>query len=336
MPIYVRVDTTAVQVKKDNLLLRLDLYIDEPLSKSYKQQYVYVPVIPDGTIIPENPDDSWLTQFPHIWRLNPVLCGFITVPESIVTLSQSNLGKKISEYVGQLYNPDVVATLDDIIVRQDSIHYVSVLMKDRGKYATSKVATADAVDLVSSLITKLGTVTIPLSGDGNILAIEPGTIDAGTAAIDRAAARSANNTTLVVSNPTNANGTFDTFEIWLATNCSTVKVGTWYGSGTSYSCREFYNAGAQVSGSKQTISGVSVDAQTNDMVGELHLGGTWELTVSGGTGCYSVAGDQTDGGSDTYTLQSAWELSLYATGTESGGVTGSPATIMQMMSRRRN
>jgi hypothetical protein len=68
-------------------------------------------------------------------------------------------------------------------------------------------------------------------------------IDIGSAATTRAWAWPTNYTIIDASNPCNGNGTIDTVELYFAYNATGVKVGIFYGSGTSYTCRSSVNIG---------------------------------------------------------------------------------------------
>lgn len=81
-------------------------------------------------------------------------------------------------------------------------------------------------------------------------------IDVGPGATDRSNhAGFATVTFIDLQNPANDTGTIDTFEVWAYTTMSgTNKVGTFYGSGTSYTNRGGATIGTVTSGAKRTFT----------------------------------------------------------------------------------
>jgi len=149
------------------------------------------------------------------------------------------------------------------------------------------------------------------------------TIDIGPGAINRANTWAYGKTTLVVDNPANATGTIDTIEIWStgASDIANCVVGTFYFvSGTDYKCRDSEAIGTVVKGSKQTFSGLSIDVETSDLLGNYYTWGDMEWDFSGAGGAYWYTGEAIDPADQaTYTLYSDDTMSIYGTGTEAGG-----------------
>ena len=140
-------------------------------------------------------------------------------------------------------------------------------------------------------------------------------IDIGPGAIDRATDSNINDTHIDLANPANATGTIDTFEVWAAvTMTGTNKVGTFYGSGTSYTNRDGETIGTVTAGAKRTFSGLSIDVTTGDFAGIYHSIGQIERDASGGAGFYYKNGDQFGTGTQTYALVTTQVLSIYGTG----------------------
>lgn len=325
---------SGTQVHKEIFRLRFDWMPDET-DEAYKVHYVYVPVIPesgypglvdkDGNPVDQKAYDEWLAGLPHIRRVNPCLCQFVTMPET-VTLSD------IDAWMEMKLDRDTPATLDNLwkmyaekaLVKPIS-DYISPAFKDRGAYTTAKVLTKDYVDLVATVNQRLCPDGIPivksLGGDGVALDIEPQSIDMGGGATDRALTVyiSTGYTMVDINNPANATGTLDSFAIWLNQQCQNVLMGTAYGSGTSWTGRDFFTWGTVAAGSEQVATGKSVSVETDDCIHFYGTTGYIDANTSGGAGAYSAAGDQiSDHGTDTYTAHSGWVLSFYATGTESG------------------
>ncbi len=153
------------------------------------------------------------------------------------------------------------------------------------------------------------------------------TIDVGPGARDRASAYSITTlrTCVDINNPANDTGTLDTFEIFANTsNMTNVKIGTFSGSYTSYDDRDYETIGTVTYGSKQTFTGKNCDVSSGDYLGFSADGGKIEQDTSGSAGFYVVAGDKFGSGSNTYALSADDALSIYATGTTSGGATVKP------------
>jgi hypothetical protein len=125
-------------------------------------------------------------------------------------------------------------------------------------------------------------------------------------------------TEIVIDNPANATGKITSVEIWFNTNATGVKVGTFYGSGLSYTNRSYATLGNVTSGSKQTFTGLSIDVTTGDFIGFYAATGYLEASGSGYSGVWYVSGDKFGGGAITYTLSANQTLSLYGIGATVG------------------
>ena len=139
----------------------------------------------------------------------------------------------------------------------------------------------------------------------------------GSDVTDRASQMAASyNTTITYNTPANANGTITTVELWpYASNLIAVKVGTFYGSGTSWTNRAYASIGNVTYGSKQTFSGLSIAVNTNDVIGYYNTGGYLEATTSGGSGLGQYSGDAFTGGAKTYNnSMTGYIISLRGTG----------------------
>lgn len=167
-----------------------------------------------------------------------------------------------------------------------------------------------AVSAIKSVGTSLRTATVNIDIDPDPTAV---VIDVGTAAIDRSLTAAAGYTIILRDNPATASGKITSVEIYPAFNMTGIKVGTFYGSGTSYQCRDFATIGTAAGGSKKTTSGLSIDVMAGDYIGIFWSSGTLNKG-SGGTGRWYKLGDQTDGSVDDYTLVDSQLHSLYATG----------------------
>jgi hypothetical protein len=103
-------------------------------------------------------------------------------------------------------------------------------------------------------------------------------------------------------------------------------MGTFSGSGSSYTNRDYFTWGNVSFGSKQTSTGQSVDVQTGDYLGVYEINTYIEAETTGGSGICYKSGDQFGTGTQTYTTTgyTTYEISLYATGDTGGGATYIP------------
>ena len=131
-------------------------------------------------------------------------------------------------------------------------------------------------------------------------------------------------TVIEIGSPANASGTLTSFQIYAKTTLAGVVVGTFYGSGTSYTCRASATIGAVTSGSVQTFT-VSLAVQTGDYIGAYVASGQL-CGDSSGSGIYYATGSNF-GAAHTYTLGSGYQQSIYATGSTGGGLTAPTVTI---------
>ena len=140
------------------------------------------------------------------------------------------------------------------------------------------------------------------------------TISIGPSAIDRAAAFPATYTAIDTHNPADGSGVLTSFEIWHATTGGGVKVGTFHGSSTSYTMRDYEALGTVASGSKQTFTGKNCDVIAEDFIGWFAASGTLENATGTTSGQYYANADYFDGSAHNYTLASDQTFSLAATG----------------------
>lgn len=139
-------------------------------------------------------------------------------------------------------------------------------------------------------------------------------IDVGSKASDRAAFITATATMIDSNNPSNGSGSLDTIEIWIyGISATDADVGTFYGSGTTYTSRDYAEIGAIVHGAKRTFTGLDIEIQTGDFIGE--YGCYIETSTSGYDGCAYKAGNNMGAGKvGGYTWRDGDAISLYGTG----------------------
>ncbi|MFW9991901.1 MAG: hypothetical protein ACFFD4_07555 [Candidatus Odinarchaeota archaeon] len=144
-------------------------------------------------------------------------------------------------------------------------------------------------------------------------------IDIGPGAIDANNTWGATWTMLSTVNTANDSGSIDTIDIFAAGAITGMKVGTFSGSGTDYDDRDYETIGDVIN--EEEFTGLDCDVETGDYLGAYWATGVMEFLTSpqapqGDT--YYVAGDKFGGASNTYTLYSDGDLSIYGTGETAG------------------
>ncbi len=314
-------EPSGFQVTQDKrLLIRIDMR-PEPGDQTYAKHYVNVPVFPPGGYpgkvdvtgrpIKQADYDSWLAGLPHIWRVNPCLCMFVQVPELFTK-------DTLKDFLGQLLAPTMVANLDVALVRPDSAHYVSPLLRGKLAMTDQRVKTTDYADLIASTKALLADLTLPLSHGGDTI-ITPESIDVGPGATDRATVFEGNATSISLDNAANADGTIDTYQCWFNIDATLVKGAIHYlVSGTTFQCRSAAALGSVASGSAQSFPGLSMAVLTGDLL-SIRVP-TYAHNIEADYGAFiktkynydgAIVDNQADYGSD-YNRR----ISIYATGTE--------------------
>src|SRR5574343_534131 len=151
-------------------------------------------------------------------------------------------------------------------------------------------------------------------------------IDIGPGATNRAGTVSGGGyTDIYVNNPANGTGTLTSVEIWGATDLANCVVGTFYTSDyVTFTCRDSATIGAVTAGSKQTfdVSGTPITVHTGDYLGIYYTSGKLERDSTGYDGLYWYYGEAIDAtDSADFTFLAGYALSIYASGTVTGGWT---------------
>ena len=143
-------------------------------------------------------------------------------------------------------------------------------------------------------------------------------IDIGAGAVNRAGGASAA-TRVAAANPANATGVLDTWQLWFAIDASDVEVATFYVvSGNNLSTRDSETIGAVSSGSLQTFTGLDTGVETGDYAGVYFSAGSLERDTSSGSGNWYQYYDLIPCTNAAFSWSSTLDISVYATGTESG------------------
>lgn len=324
----IKFEPSGTHAHKDILKVRLDLYA-ETTEKSYAQNYVSVPIIPlegypgkvdkDGQPLDQKAYDDWLTALPHIWQLNPSLSVFVAVDENVTK-------QILTEFVGDVWKADQMATIDDIMTQANSIHLISSYMKQRTQLSTTKTTSFDTLSKTVLNDRFFGLVIGGQTG-GTVEKVIPQSLDMGYPAANGNTSLGGGITWIDLYNPSNGNGTFDTVHAWANTNMNNVNtVGTFYYLNPEYYCRDSEAIGNITSGALRTFTGLTIEGQTGDFIGiywDYSGGGILEANDTGGTGVVRLNAEYKDPGDHAtpFTTYSGYWIALDATGTESGGGT---------------
>lgn len=338
---YAKLNASGCGIHKNRGKLRLDFFLS-PTDPHYDKHHVYVPdetseewqagyqgeLTEDGS--PQDPVayQAWLATVPHIWRDNPFHCHFI-YPEKLAT--DFDIKATILQCFNYFYNfhqycwDNSKEFIEEWkkVPRQDGTvrcRFVAGNVADRATYEAR----------IADIVSRAGQFAIGAIGspppDLNIG--EKGTIDIGSAAIDRANNWGFSMTNVTQDNPANDTGIIDTIELWAFSNLSDMDVATFYMDGNDATTIDYEELGSVTSGSKQTFSSLDMDVNTGNYIGFKYSAGALEVTFSGEkywyiTGDYIPCTDQTFSVSSS--VRRTW--SIYGTGT-TGGVVEQLAAII--------
>ncbi len=151
-------------------------------------------------------------------------------------------------------------------------------------------------------------------------------IDIGAGAADYNNGHSAGFSNIDLTNPANTAGILNVFEIELILESDDVKIGTFSGSGTDYTMRDYESLGNDVpGGSKQVFTGRNCTVSAGDFIGGYIATGAFDANDTGGSGVYYLGEDTFHAGAHTYGLAANWKEAYYATGYN--GVPDAPTSV---------
>jgi hypothetical protein len=305
----IKFNPSGTHIHKDKLKVRLDLYpdaTDKAYAYHYVDHYDREPTREEW----ENPE--LLKLIPKHKELNPCLCMFVQIDEN-TTLQD------VLDYIDEKYDSSFLKSLDDNIILTDSAHRVNTLCKGKTAVSDKKITASDEETLKTAKNNELKTLAAEKKANGESRIIEPKSITIGNAATDRSQAAPSGYTFVDMINPADGTGTIDTWEMWFATNGSDVEVATFYEFATyGWATNDYETIGSVTAGSKQTFNGLDTDVETGEYAGIYFSAGTLERDLSG-TGYSYASGDWIPNNSKYFSPQSDRTISLYGTGTESGG-----------------
>ncbi len=144
----------GTHVHKGFLKVRIDLYPGIG-DKTYSIHHVQVPVIPPegyqgavdarGSPVDQVDYDAWFDSLPKVWHLNPCLCHFISVDESITRQDLTN-------YVRSIFDKDTLIELDGALIKGNTL---MVLQLIKGKVDIGKPVLGITTQKLSTLNTRL-------------------------------------------------------------------------------------------------------------------------------------------------------------------------------------
>lgn len=303
---YAELNRTGCVVHKGNCQIRLGFYLDAD-DPRYADRYLYLA-------------DSWVNT--------PFHSHFIYLPSTFteddikaaVKLHLPNLYKAFQEYWDE-----VAGGMRHGWATNTRIKPIDYSKTESAAAYDARVAECQlAIDNLTPFSYKP-----PEEGvEGQTFPATP--IDIGTGAVNgNSAWGTAGYTLLDEGNPANDTGTIDTVEVWANVSMSgTNKVGTFYGSGTSWNDRDYATIGTVTSGAKRTFTGLSIDVATGDIIGTHYTAGKIEVTTSGGVCLLYDWGDNFGAAARTYnnTDYPSYKLSLYGTGETPVVLTSAPLT----------
>jgi len=267
---------------------------------------------------------AWWESLPLVWQNNPFHNHVLYFGKDT---SDAEIKDKIEEALNYFYT--FHATMwdtDKVFIdewkkvpkKKDTIRSPFV----KGDLSPENIADceAKAIDIKEREADILPFIKGTKSVDLNIG--DKGTIDVGDAAIDRDTWVGSDTTRLSSGNKADGTGTIDTVEIYACPygDMLNTAVGMFYLiSSTTYKCRDSQVVGTVPDGTLEEFTGLSIDVETDDLIGSYFTAGYLENDNSG-AGFYWINGDYTTPGDQAlYTEDSAESLSIYGTGTESGG-----------------
>ena len=326
---YGQVEKSGCVVRKGNCQIRLDFYL-EPDDPRYNDKYLHLvdttspewlagykgKVDEFGIPIDQEDYDTWFESLPRVWVNTPFHSHFIYLPP---TFTNKDIEDAISYHLPNFYLAfqdrwdEVQGGMRHGWATETRIRPIDYSKSDTPAEFDARVAECQsAIDSLTEFSYKPeGTIegeTFPATE-----------INIGPGAIDRATTFTQGFTLIDNANPANDTGTIDAFEIWAQSTMSgTNKVGTFYGSGTSYTNRDGQTIGSVTAGSKQTFTLLDIDVTTGDLAGIYYSVGAIEEAGTGGADMYYKAGDQFGAGAQTYGQAVGDVISLYGTGETAG------------------
>jgi len=303
-------------------------YVVDTASKEYLAGYKGAKDDKTGEPLDWDAYNKWLDGLPTVWQDNPFHSHFVYYDTTVLDDSIKAQIASVTEYFYAFHTycwdnslefipqwqkvPKQAGTIRDVFIAGDS----SPPNKD--------ACTAKAIE-ITSRTTEFDTREFEQSPsyppDLNIG--DKGTITIGAAAISRAALQSFNKTVIEYDNPADGDGIIDTIQIYPYVTMTDTEVAMFYVvSGNYLSTRSNCDIGTVTAGAPDpdVFTGLSLSVLTGDYLGLYASGGAIHKDTFGTGYWYNASGyDRIPCTNQSFSWISSRTLSLYGTGTESGG-----------------
>jgi len=315
-------------------------YVVDTASKEYLAGYKGAKDDKTGEPLDWDAYNKWLDSLPTVWQDNPFHSHFVYYDTTVLDDSIKAQIASVTEYFYAFHTycwdnslefipqwqkvPKVAGSIRDVFIAGDSSPPNKTACEDKS---------VDIVSRTSDFDTREFDKTPSTPTDLNIG--EKGTIHIGATAEDRNSYKLSGTSYLNTDGAADGTGTIDTWELFPHNSLAGCKVGTFFLiSGTTYECRDIETIGDVTAGAPDpdVFTGLSTDVSLGDYAVVYYSSGGLENSTTGygGVRYASGAGDvltkalQTDFSSSA----SGDCISLYGTGTESGGaeITNTPDT----------
>ncbi len=319
---YSVINKTGCCERKGNVQVRLDFYL-EPEDPRYNELYLELvdtksseylagykgKVDKQGNPIDQADYDKWYDSLPKVWQNTPFHSHFLYFDPDV---TGEDIKAEMDFHLPNFYK----AFQDGRDKEQGGMRHGWAVEKRIPPLDYSQLDSAENYTLRKAQCEDRVTTLSKISSSPSIKEGQeyPSTdIDIGAAATDRISQTTAGRTYLCTTNPANATGTIDTYELYpLVTMSGTNKVGTFSGSGTSYDDRDYETIGTATAGAKRTFTGLDITVAEGDFAGFYASVGSLARSTSTYV-FYYKSGDQFGKTAQTYT-EGTGNISLYGTG----------------------
>jgi len=316
-------------------------YVVDTASKEYLAGYKGAKDDKTGEPLDWDAYNKWLDSLPTVWQDNPFHSHFVYYDTTVLDDSIKAQIASVTEYFYAFHTycwdnslefipqwqkvPKVAGSIRDVFIAGDSSPPNKSACEDKA----TEIADRDTDFDTREFDKTPSTPTDLRIGD-------KGTIDVGADPINRAFYFPDDYTMIDGYNPANASGVIDTIAVYTAYVLSN---GVWVGSfefisGTDLKCRDSEEQG-NLSGTPDITTGLSIDIVAGDYIGMWYgysySGVDRDYNLSGQSFWFHANNTNSDIQASvqvTYDFSEADQISLYGTGTESGGaeITNTPDT----------
>jgi hypothetical protein len=352
IPAYGVIEKSGCGEFKGKVKIRIDCFLtpESPYYDQYGGAYVvdtaskeylagYKGAKDDKTGEPLDWDDynKWLDSLPTVWQDNPFHSHFVYYDTTVLDDSIKAQIAKVTEYFYAFHTycwdnslefipqwqkvPKQVGTIRDVFIAGDSSPPNKSVCELKAIEITSRTGDFDTREFDKTPSTPT---------DLNIG--EKGTIDVGSAAIDRGTTTTLKTATkyytaINYNNASNADGIIDAVQVYCNTAeaDNSIKFGTFVDNGgNNLTCHDAEEYG-EVSVGLNSCTGLTLEILTGEYIGAdaRAVPQLWvDRDTTGGSGVYTAQGqfcDPTDTSDYSLDIGGNDVWSLYGTGTESGG-----------------